>query len=1160
MKIFWHFRSNTDLSVVRAVIPSPALRHPDMQAYRPRYVPARKRMSQGDAEEIINRSFPGISFPYLRLLIAARGCAEGEVGQPPRIAVDGPSGAGKDMTVRVAACLLGEGHRNVPWNLDVKEFHLALHVAAQNAGLVTSSEIIKMIKAKRGEVLASLSALLTFERGTSVRVPYIGPVEARQVPVVIITDTSFPRELHCDMQMGRRFVYVHLERTVDWQRTAQFGLESWRAAKPEHADAANAFVSHVIDEFFAGDTPVVFEDIARELGFELLNRSGDMGLDPRDDLLALFRACCSSQAVTASCTTWKGRGWRLIQRMASDPVSLAWQAVCDNQHEGFTTSRRVKEADWARLLDVEQVVECDISPDGNTTLAIRFRCGKSRSPQVRFNEEIQRRSPPPEPPTPPSEPPPDRPPSSGDPPSSPAPTDPGPAIRGESPVLLARTIAPESPPMERGASSSMLAPVFIDLETRSRCNLQQQGGRRYAEHPSTEILTVAALIDDRIIAWTPTLQEPLPADQLGLQELHPDSRVETFAGLALPPLLADAISEGRPFCAHNAFGFDARVWNARGLPPPSAWLDSLPHARAAGLPGKLEELCQWLFGVGKEKEGQQLIRKLCQPNQQGDFIPFNRQNALALMKYNIIDTVLLARLYPVVRGCAEPEVVALDQTINNRGVAFDVELARALIELEAQGARTACNEVEQLTQGAIKATDLRKDKLIKDWLKSQGVVLPDLRRETVQQYLHNQVEFDPALRRVLEVRLCVNRVTAGKLENAVAACGPDHRLRDLLIYHKAHTGRWSGCGVQPHNLPRPHQDLKALDPLVDPVHDLEQFRQALPPTVSLADAVSALIRPCFRAAPKKVLVIADFASIEARGVAWCANESTLLELFAQGGDAYCDLAAKIFGRPVTKAMKGERGVGKEAVLGCGYGMGPVRFAKTCQSRGIDLGAASITAEAVVESYRDAYPAIAGVAVGCGGQAWRTGGLWQEIEATARDAIDRGVLCSAGRCEFFREDNVLVIRLPSGRRLYYRNARIEERVPAYCSTLGLPPTTKPTIVYDEPDERGVSTYGGKLTENIVQAICRDLLVAGMLECERQGLPVVMHVHDEVVVEVPGDRAEQSLRQFVAGMSRPPAWAAGFPIEVEGFASERYGKTPPQGGKIIKARNGMVLEPD
>ncbi len=306
-----------------------------------------------------------------------------------------------------------------------------------------------------------------------------------------------------------------------------------------------------------------------------------------------------------------------------------------------------------------------------------------------------------------------------------------------------------------------------------------------------------------------------------------------------------------------------------------------------------------------------------------------------------------------------------------------------------------------------------------------------------------------------------------------------------------------------------------------------------------------------------MFLLGDLASIEARAVAWCANETNLLSLFASGGDTYCDFATRIFGRAITKELTRERAVGKQAVLGCGFSMGADRFAETCAEHGVDLQAAGVSAQAIVQAYRKAYPAIAG---GVARSGFRIPGLWQNVETAARQAVDEGRSTTAGRCDFLRERDALVIRLPSGRKIFYHNARIEPRVPGYCVKQGLPQEEKPTLVYDGPTEKdkGTATYGGKLTENIVSGISRDLLVAAMLECERRGLPVVLHVHDEAVVEIGADRADVGLREFLAIMSTPPAWAVGFPLEVEGFCSTRYTKHPPQGAVVLRARNGVILD--
>jgi DNA polymerase len=700
-------------------------------------------------------------------------------------------------------------------------------------------------------------------------------------------------------------------------------------------------------------------------------------------------------------------------------------------------------------------------------------------------------------------------------------------------------------------------PVFIDLETRSACDLAKVGGRRYGVHPTTELITAVALIDNSLVAWTLFRDQPLPADQLwpaqfnacGFQRLP----IETFAGPTLPAPILQALTNGRSFCAHNALGFDAHVWQGHGLPEPAIWLDTLPAARAAGLPGELDRLGKRLLGIGKE-DGKNLIRRLCRPDARGQFPTFTLADAIDLVRYNIGDVLLLSHVYSQVGTGAEREVLAADQVINSRGVYFDQELARAVVSLDNKLVAEAGGTVERMTGGVIKAGDLGRTKFLLDWLKSKNVTLPNLQRATIENFLRGSLDRD--VRAVLEGRLTFARVTSTKLEAALAAIDQNSRLRDQFAFHAAHTGRWSGRGVQLQNLPRPHQALKDLQPLIDAAHDYAQFRQVLPPKVSISAAVSALIRPCLRAPAGQVLCIGDFASIEARGVAWIAGEDQLLNLFTSGGDPYCDLASRLFGHLVTKAHERERQIGKRAILGCGYSMSARRFAEYAALDGINLTEAGVTAEDVVETYRESYPAIAGYRVQDGLRSWREGGVWRDVEAAAINAIQFGESGTQARCHFRREKDDLVVQLPSGREIRYCNARIEDRVPIFCLDLNRPERTKPTVVFDSPEHAGVPTYGGKLVENLVQAICRDLLAAAMVTCEREGLSVVLHCHDELVIEVPVRKAETALLRLLQIMSSPPGWAKGFPIAVAGFVSERYFKSAPPGACQATAQNGVI----
>jgi DNA polymerase len=691
-------------------------------------------------------------------------------------------------------------------------------------------------------------------------------------------------------------------------------------------------------------------------------------------------------------------------------------------------------------------------------------------------------------------------------------------------------------------------PIFLDFETRSHAPIKI-GGRRYAADPSTQIISCVFSLDNRIIIWTPGRFSPSiswPA------EYGPERPIETHCGNALPQYIADAIGEGHLLCGHNSTGFERWIWRARRLPEPIRWIDTIPLARAAGCPASLDGAASWLLDKRKDAAGEALIKKYCSPyGKAKKYREPSEPDWQALIRYNLIDVLLLEQLYDRLRHYdQEPELLIVDQRINDRGVRVDTLLAQRILELaDLETARLAA-DAERRTNGTVKATDLGRVAFLTEWLQSRGITLD-------QKTAKGSTKLDKAIadtilgdsppedvRAVLEARRATARTTVGKLSGALADVDGDCRLRHQFSYHNAHTGRWSSRGVQLQNLPKP-KPAANVEALLE-AHDADSFRAALN-GLSFADGLSALIRPTFVAAPGHVLIIADYASIEARGLAWCADEQWIVDKYRAGEDLYCVMAAKIFGRPITKADKREREIGKVTILASGYGIGDRGFDRYCEHNKIDLDAAGLDAKQVIEAYRSSVPKIAGQL----GEWGRFGGLWKDVERAAKGVIsDQAGELSVGKCRIGKKHGNLIITLPSGRPLFYRHPRLEKRPQPWGGT-------GTSIVYDAPGREGTDarrraagrhgygvaehTYGGKLVENIIQAICRDLLAASLIECERARLPVVMHAHDEIVVEVPADRAEDALRQVEAIMRKPPAWADGFPVEVEGYLSSRYAKT-------------------
>jgi DNA polymerase len=715
--------------------------------------------------------------------------------------------------------------------------------------------------------------------------------------------------------------------------------------------------------------------------------------------------------------------------------------------------------------------------------------------------------------------------------------------------------------------------VWFDIETQSAADLRESGGRLYAADPTTRPLVTVFLVGGRLVVWVPRYLwpdgnvPPLSASAMAPPGYGPVPPAELHLSDAMPPAVVDAVHEGRVFVAHNLGDFDFHVASRFWPHVPRRWYDTLPAARAAGYPGALDDLGQAVLGVGKDPAGRALVKKLCK-------YPYPRAQPgllVPLIRYAVADVLLARAVYHAVAGSGEADVIQHHYRLNARGVRFDVDLANRLVGMEGAETEAINAGVRALTGCELENT--RSPQRVRSWLASRGVKLPSLARKLLEQFLADpeadldgvdvllEGDLPPPVVRVIEARLLTSRIAGPKLARAVRSVGPDLRLRDLLVYHQAGTGRWAGRGFQVQNLPKPRvrkfpaEQLFALNEAggltAAAVKDLG---------LSVADAIGGLTRGCLLPAPGHALLVADYAAVEARGVAWLADEQRLLEKFNSGEDVYLDLASALFGRPCARADEKERGVGKVGILGCGYGMSAAKLSMNCALDGIDLGAAGTTAEAVVEAYRSSYPAVAGYPAGVipdSNHVVRRGGLWQRLNDAAMSAAQTGRVEAAGRCSFRVRGADLVVELPSGRDLVYRTARVEDRVPAYCALLGLPARPKATLVY--ASSRGDTTmYGGKWAENLTQAVCRDLLATALLLAERAGLNPVLHVHDELICETPASTAEADLRRLAALMSTPPPWANGFPVKVEGFTTPRYGKSPWKGALLVEAVNGRVVE--
>lgn len=651
-------------------------------------------------------------------------------------------------------------------------------------------------------------------------------------------------------------------------------------------------------------------------------------------------------------------------------------------------------------------------------------------------------------------------------------------------------------------------------------------------------MSAVFLIGDLIVVWVP------------VDATVADTEFKIYRGAEVPEPVRTTIDAGCTFVAHNADGFDRPAWDRFGYGCPD-WVDTIHACRANGLPAGLDKASKALGGEGKDDKGSRAMMLLTRAKVVGGNVVYPKGTPEVwsqMLRYNVADVLELKRIFDAV-GVPEQDLLRVHRRINDRGIPVDVPLARRLRDLWTELGIKARDEVAELTGGRLTADDVASVPKVRKWLAHLGCPVESLARAKVEAMIADPEsvfagvddERSALALRVLSLRNDAVRTAPGKLDRVLGSA-VGGRVRNCFVYHGAHTGRWSARDLQPHNFPR---GLAGLD-VGHLLHvwdtaggrlDLQMVRARAEQAGggSTADALATLMRPVIRAPRGKRLCIVDYAGVEARCVAWLARDDRMLAAFDR--DIYLDMASAIFGRECTKKDKDERQLGKIAILGLGYQMGKAKFALSAKLGGANLERAGVSADQVVKTFRSTYP---GVPM-----------LWRAYDRAFRNAID-GIESTAGRCEFKRRGDDVLIVLPSGRALTYRNARMEPIIPVW----GGEPIPSPCYTSHHGFRR--SLYGGILTENISQATCRDLLASAMIELDRQGGKIVMHVHDECVIEADHYEALFTLRRMMLVMSTPPQWADGFPLAVEGYVGEHYTKAPLPGSAHGAAKLGVVTE--
>ncbi len=648
--------------------------------------------------------------------------------------------------------------------------------------------------------------------------------------------------------------------------------------------------------------------------------------------------------------------------------------------------------------------------------------------------------------------------------------------------------------------------LSIDIETYSSVDLTKCGVYAYTLAKDFEILLFAYAFDD----------EPVEIVDLANGGSVPN---DALAALTDPTVIKTA------FNANFERTCLARYFNKSM--PAKEWRCSQAHALTLGLPASLERVAKCLnLTKQKMKEGRDLIKYFsmpCRPTKangrRSRNLPHHDLEKWEMFKAYCkqdveVEREIRKRLENYPMTDKELKLWFLDQRINDYGVKTHMKLVKNAI---------ACDEGHQkeLLAEATHLTGLENPNSpaqLKAWLENNhSIQIDSLSKGKVEELL-NEVNH-PTLTRVLELRQDMSKTSVRKYEAMDRAIGEDGRIRGLLQYYGANrTGRWAGRLVQVQNLPRNNmRDLNLARKLLlaGDYESLELLFDSVP------DVLSQLIRTAFIPSKDHRFIVSDFSAIEARVIAWLAGEGWVIDTFKDHGKIYEMTASRMFGVPMELIARGNpeyelREKGKLATLACGY-QGSVGALKAMGA--LNMGLTEGELPAIVAAWRKSNPNIVK--------------LWWDVEKAAIKAVkDRTPVKMQYGLSFYYKSGVLFIKLPSGRSLAYVKPRIE-----LDTRFNKDKLTFEGIELGNRWAR-IDTYGGKLTENIIQAIARDCLAESLLRLDKAGYKIAFHVHDEVVLDVPYDFG--SVKEVEEIMSKDIDWAPGLPLQAEGFETDYYKK--------------------
>lgn len=638
--------------------------------------------------------------------------------------------------------------------------------------------------------------------------------------------------------------------------------------------------------------------------------------------------------------------------------------------------------------------------------------------------------------------------------------------------------------------------LAIDIETYSSFDLTETGVYKYVEADDFEILLFAYSFDGAPVHVVDLTKEELPEEVMNA--LTDNSILKTAFN-----------AQFEMVCISKHFGVNLEI---------SQWQCTMIHSYILGLPGSLAAVAKSLkIDEQKDKTGTALINyfsKPCKPTKVNgqrtrnlpehdmekwqQYIEYNRQDV-------VVELAIKEKLSRFPMPEREQKLWELDQKINGAGVKSDMQMVLNAIEFDIQ-------ESETLKSEAIRVTGLENPNStaqLRAWVESHGIEMPNVQKATVERMVE-EVD-NPKVKKALEIRQELSKTSIKKYYSLNATRCEDGRIRGLLQHYGANrTGRWAGRLAQVQNLPGINlgaDDLHAARTLVAN-NDYNTFRLLY----RVSDTLSQLIRTALVAEEGHRFIVSDFSAIEARVIAWFADEAWRLDVFKGHGKIYEASASQMFGVPIESVTRenGLRDKGKVAELALGY-QGAVGALKQMGAEA--MGMTEDEMLDITKTWRAANPNIVQ--------------FWYDVGNAAMEAVrDRTAVSLHHGLQFSYESGMLFIRLPSGRRLAYVRPRIKKNK-----------FDRNAIFFDGARSEE-STYGGKLVENIVQATARDLLAENLLKIDALGYKIVFHVHDEIVVEA--EYGTGSLEEIETVMSEEIEWAKGLPLGADGFETEYYKK--------------------